>query len=95
MDLVIWRAFHISGKMPSKEDSPVLSRADSKCTDTEHGTPTFRVTSPDGLEVEQGKQQQLQQPLFDEDTVVPLVELPPPPDGGWGWVICFSSFILG
>ena len=81
--------------MPSKEDSPVLSRADSKCTDTEHGTPTFRVTSPDGLEVEQGKQQQLQQPLFDEDTVVPLVELPPPPDGGWGWVICFSSFILG
>ena len=95
MDLVIWRAFHISGKMPSKEDSPVLSRADSKCTDTEHGTPTFRVTSPDGLEVEQGKQQQLQQPLFDEDTVVPLVELPPPPDGGWGWVICFSSFVLG
>ena len=93
MDLVIWRAFHISGKMPSKEDSPVLSRADSKCTDTEHGTPTFRVTSPDGLEVEQGKQQQ--QPLFDEDTVVPLVELPPPPDGGWGWVICFSSFVLG
>ena len=94
MDLVIWRAFHISGKMPSKEDSPVLSRADSKCTDTEHGTPTFRVTSPDGLEVEQGKQQ-LQQPMFDEDTVVPLVELPPPPDGGWGWVICFSSFVLG
>ena len=34
-------------------------------------------------------------PLFDEDTVVPLVELPPPPDGGWGWVICFSSFVLG
>ena len=42
------------GKMPSKEDSPVLSRADSKCN--EHGTPVFRVTSPDGLEVDGGEQ---------------------------------------
>ena len=40
--------------MPSKEED-VLSRADSKCTNDgggEHGTPTFRVTSPDGLEVD-------------------------------------------
>ena len=46
--------------------------------------PTFAVHSPDGEE---------EHPLFDEDAVVPLVELPPPPDGGWGWVICFASFM--
>ena len=28
-------------------------------------------------------------PLFEEE----LANLPPPPDGGWGWVICFSSFM--
>ena len=43
--------------MPSKEEE-VLSRADSKCISNdgggEHGTPTFRVTSPDGLEVDGG-----------------------------------------
>ena len=27
------------------------------------------------------------------DVVLPLVELPPPPDGGWGWVVCFASFM--
>ena len=32
-------------------------------------------------------------PLYDEDVCVPLVELPPPPDGGWGWVIVFASFM--
>ena len=44
--------------MPSNKEpsSPVLSRADSKCTDGEHGTPTFRVTSPDGLEVDGNEQ---------------------------------------
>ena len=79
--------------MPSNGDSPSsgpLSRTNSKCD----SAPTFRVTSPDGLEVDE-EQAAASKPLFDEDTVVPLVELPPPPDGGWGWVICFSSFILG
>ncbi len=31
---------------------------------------------------------------YQGENVVPLVELPPPPDGGWGWVIAASSFIL-
>lgn len=46
--------------------------------------PRFEVHSPDGEE---------EKPMFDEEAVVPLVELPPPPDGGWGWVICFASFM--
>ena len=25
--------------------------------------------------------------------LVPLLDLPGPPDGGWGWVICFASFM--
>jgi hypothetical protein len=29
----------------------------------------------------------------DSTMLVPLVELPPPPDGGWGWVVCFASFM--
>jgi len=29
----------------------------------------------------------------DEPVCAPLVDLPPPPDGGWGWVICFASFM--
>ena len=32
-------------------------------------------------------------PLCDDDVCVPLVELPPPPDGGWGWVVVFASFM--
>jgi hypothetical protein len=32
--------------------------------------------------------------VFAVDSCVPLVELPPPPDGGWGWVIAASSFVL-
>ena len=24
---------------------------------------------------------------------VPLEEIPPPPDGGWGWVVCLASFM--
>ena len=46
---------------------------------------TFVVHTPEGEEVEK--------PLFEENTFVPLVDLPPPPDGGWGWVICFSCFM--
>ena len=30
---------------------------------------------------------------FDNEEVIPVVDLPPPPDGGWGWVICFASFM--
>jgi len=29
----------------------------------------------------------------DEDEVSVYGELPPPPDGGYGWVICFASFM--
>ena len=25
--------------------------------------------------------------------MVPVLELPAPPDGGWGWVIVFASFM--
>eukprot|EP00095_Tigriopus_kingsejongensis_P002022 snap_masked-scaffold1627_size33010-processed-gene-0.3 protein:Tk02022 transcript:snap_masked-scaffold1627_size33010-processed-gene-0.3-mRNA-1 annotation:"monocarboxylate transporter" len=46
--------------------------------------PTFAVHSPEGDE---------EKPLFGEDYVVPLIDIPPPPDGGWGWVICFASFM--
>ena len=28
-----------------------------------------------------------------ESHLVPLLELPGPPDGGWGWVVCFASFM--
>ena len=24
---------------------------------------------------------------------IPLEEIPAPPDGGWGWVVCFASFL--
>ena len=30
---------------------------------------------------------------FDNEEVIPVIDLPPPPDGGWGWVICFASFM--
>ena len=31
--------------------------------------------------------------LENDGPLVPLLELPGPPDGGWGWVICFASFM--
>ena len=64
-------------------DSSTPATADNE---DDHAPPTFRVHSPDGEE---------EKPLFDDEdnAIVPLVELPPPPDGGWGWVICFSSFM--
>ena len=48
--------------------------------------PSVALHTPEGEE---------EKPLCDDDlnAVVPLVDLPPPPDGGWGWVICFSSFM--
>ena len=32
-------------------------------------------------------------PSTQDQTWVPVVELPGPPDGGWGWVICLASFM--
>ena len=49
-----------------------------------HQLPRLEVHSPEGQE---------ERPLFDDDVIVPLVTLPPPPDGGWGWVVCFASFM--
>ena len=31
--------------------------------------------------------------LENQNNLVPLLELPGPPDGGWGWVVCFASFM--
>lgn len=28
-----------------------------------------------------------------DNNTIPLEELPAPPDGGWGWVVCFASFL--
>ena len=63
--------------------SQVLEDVPSSPT-TSNGPPTFTVQSPDG------KDDVL---TFDNEEVVPVMDLPPPPDGGWGWVICFASFM--
>lgn len=73
-----------STKEEAKGSKEKLSEADNKVT-TEFSLPRFgSVINPHG---DEGK------PLYDEDIVVPLVELPPPPDGGWGWVVVFASFM--
>ncbi|TRY63483.1 hypothetical protein TCAL_06855 [Tigriopus californicus] len=64
--------------------SELSPKKSSEDLETRHPPPTFAVHSPDGEE---------ERPLFGEDIVVPLVDIPPPPDGGWGWVICFASFM--
>lgn len=43
-----------------------------------HGPPTQRKNAQNEFDL-------------DEDT---LDELPKPPDGGWGWVVAFSSFLI-
>ena len=34
-----------------------------------------------------------QQDWEDGNQWVPVVDLPAPPDGGWGWVVCFACFL--
>ena len=29
----------------------------------------------------------------ENDEVIPLADIPPPPDGGWGWVVVFAGFM--
>ncbi len=86
-----------------KESNHVLKEEEEE---EEDGTldsplPRLEVHSPDGME----EKPLFHLPKEDDDDnsrnrsqevvdpVVPLVELPPPPDGGWGWVVCFAGFM--
>merc|ERR1711971_729894 len=51
--------------------------------------PSFIIQSVDGTE----SKVHLDDVKEDELVLAPLVDLPPPPDGGWGWVVVFASFM--
>ena len=61
-----------------------VDKDDTLTTGPNSPAPHFAVSAPDGEE---------EKPLFDDDQILPVIDLPPPPDGGWGWVICFASFM--
>lgn len=58
--------------------------------------PTFRIHSPDGEELFTMTEKPLMLTTSNTelaDAILPLIDLPPPPDGGWGWVVCVASFM--